>query len=198
MDDVCISVEHTDAHTCIYLHIRMHVSNLPSARPYLPPSPRASKCLQMSAHARASAMPPHTTGRAASKPRRGVRRSACHRAGSGAYSVHVRHRRGVPRADVRVERRRRVERLRAEVARGPRRRDALARFGADACAPKHARTHTRAHMLRARTCAQHVRASTADPSACTRIYVYLNPAGSNICVGICTIEVSYIYVYVYK
>ena len=47
----------------------MHASNLPSARPYLHPRPRASVCLHVCARARASAVPPHTTGRAAPKPR---------------------------------------------------------------------------------------------------------------------------------
>jgi hypothetical protein len=66
----------------------------------------------------------------------------------------------------------------------------------NACAPRPHAVHadgTRSHgsarisarrstpaPTRARTCAQHVRASAADPSACTRKHVYLNPAGSNI------------------
>ncbi len=52
------------------IYIRMHVPSRPSARPYLHPWPRASECLHVCARARASALPPRTTGRAASKPRR--------------------------------------------------------------------------------------------------------------------------------
>ncbi len=100
----------------------MHVSNLTSARPYLYPRPRASEGLHVCARARIGGAAAHN------RPRRTEARpsaSAIVRAawaGSGSYPFHVRHRRGVPRADVRVERRRRGERLRAEAARGPRRR----------------------------------------------------------------------------
>ncbi len=67
---------------------------------------------------RRCAMPPRTTG-----PRHIEARPSAHaavarrRAESGAYIGHVRHGRGVPRADVRVEHgvsRHRVERLQAE------------------------------------------------------------------------------------
>jgi hypothetical protein len=61
------------------------------------------------------------------------------RAGSGAYIVQRGDGRGVPRADVRVERRRPTERLRAEAARGPRRREGLARS-----APMRVRPNTHA------------------------------------------------------
>ncbi len=71
------------------------------------------------------------------------------RAEGGAYLGQRGDRGGVPRADVRVELRRHVERLRTEAARGPRRRNGLAWFGADTGAQKHAPTHAR--ECRART-----------------------------------------------
>ena len=64
----------------------------------------------------------------------------------GAYRVQRGDRGGVPRADVRVERRRRQERLRAEPAAVDADGKALARFGADACAPNRTRTRARKRM----------------------------------------------------
>ena len=114
MDNVGVSVEHTNTHK--YRYKMMHASNLPSGRPYLHPSPRASECLQVCARARESAGPPRTTGRAASKPGRARQPAVARRPGrrGGAYKGQRGDTRGVPRADVGVERRRRGERLRVE------------------------------------------------------------------------------------
>ncbi len=103
-----------------------------------------------SAHtrARASAVPPRTTARAASTtpPRASRLRWRAARAGEGgAYIGQRGDARGVPRADVRVERRRRLERLRAEPPAVHAGGKALARVGAHARAPD--RAHTRARAL---------------------------------------------------
>jgi hypothetical protein len=79
--------------------------------PKTPAQASACTCAHARAHRRCRRAQPAAPHRS---PAERVRRSACNRAASGAYPVHVRHRRGVPRADVRVERRRRPERLRAE------------------------------------------------------------------------------------
>ena len=81
---------------------------------------------------------------------RGRPRWRAARAESGAYPGQRGDRRGVPRADVRVERRRRGERLRAEPPAVDADGKALARFGADACAPNRTRTRARtdAHVRR--------------------------------------------------
>jgi hypothetical protein len=77
----------THAHTHTY--IRIHVPNLPSARPYLHPWPRASECRHLCARARASAVPPRTTGRAAVEcPAERVRHSARRRAGKAAHTAY--------------------------------------------------------------------------------------------------------------
>jgi hypothetical protein len=73
----------THEETEIYIDIRMHVSNLPSGRPDLHPRPRASECLHVCARAHASAVPPHTTCRAAPRPGR-ARPAIVRAAGPGA------------------------------------------------------------------------------------------------------------------
>jgi hypothetical protein len=126
MENVCMNYNRQ-----VYIHMYifgcMYRTSPPRGRTYTqgPAQARADTC----AHAHASAVPPRTTGRAASKPRPSA--SAMVRAGgagSGAYLVQRGDGRGVPRADVGVESRRRLERLRAEAGRGPRRRAGLARF----------------------------------------------------------------------
>jgi hypothetical protein len=159
----------------MYVYIRMHVPNLRSARPYLHPRPRASESLHVCARARASAVPPRTTGRAAFEARPSAS-AVVHAGGPGAAHTWYNE-------------------VTAAVFHAP-----MFALNADAeenaCAPKPhavdadgARSHGSARMrarrstpapTRARTSAQHVRASAADPSACTRIHVYLNAAGSNI------------------
>ncbi len=96
----------------------------PSAQPYEHPvEARAGEGRHVCARVCASAVPPHTTGpRRIAAPAERFRHSARRRAGSGSYLVQRGDTRGVPRADVGVECRRRVERLRAEAARGRRRR----------------------------------------------------------------------------
>ncbi len=98
--------------------IRVHASNPDSARPYLHPGwprtkrvPARVRTRERIGGATAHNGPPQSQpGRA--RPER-LRWRATGPEG-GAYNVHVRHGRGVPRADVRVEHRRLVERLRAE------------------------------------------------------------------------------------
>ena len=96
-----------------------HISRLSYAQLYLRTWAPAHAGAHTSAHTHASA---HRRRRRAQRPAPHRRPAECvppavaRRPGrkGGAYLVHVRHRRGVPRADVRVERRRRDERLRAE------------------------------------------------------------------------------------
>ncbi len=155
-----IHMYHADVYVYIYIYI--HTYNPSFVRAAIPTlvATRACACPHGCARtrARASAAPPRTTARAAPTtrpsasrlrwPRRSGRRG-------GAYKSHVRHRRGVPRADVRVERRRRVERLRAEPAvhTDGTRSHASARMRARPIAHAHARArtqHVRACVRRAR------------------------------------------------
>ena len=128
-----------------------------------------------SAHtrARASAVPPRTTARAASTtpPRASRLRWRAARAGKGgAYHVQRGDTRGVPRADVRVERRRRAERLRAEPPAVHAGGKALACVGADACAPNRTRTRARARTQHTGACVR--RARIGDPFICVDIYIH--------------------------
>jgi hypothetical protein len=140
--------------THTYIYIRIHVSSSPSARPYPHPWPRASECLHVCARARASAVPPRTTGRAASEARPSASAIVRVRLGQkgGAYKGQRGDRGSVPRADVGVERRRRDERLRAEAT------------------TRSTPTGKGAHGLgfwgsgRARSTSPPTRAHTADPS----------------------------------
>ncbi len=101
---------------CIYIYVYLSVSNLSSAQAYphtwSPAQASVRKCAHVRGHRRCRRAQPV---RAAPKPRPSA--SAIVRAagpGGGAYQKQVRHRRGVPRADVGVERHRTVERLCAE------------------------------------------------------------------------------------
>jgi hypothetical protein len=78
---------HTHTHTHIYIYIfgRMYRTSPPRDRTYTQ-GPRASECLHVCARARASAVPPRTTGRAASKP--GCSTSAIGRA-AGPEAAHT-------------------------------------------------------------------------------------------------------------
>jgi hypothetical protein len=138
----------------IYICIHTHTSNLSSAQPSLHTWAPAQPSAYTSARIRRAAAH-NRPRRIEDRPSAVLRRPRWHaaRAESGAYIVQLSDRRSVPRADVRVERRRRAERLRAEAARGRRRRKALARAARITWAP----ILTRA---RARTCA-HVGASVA-------------------------------------
>jgi hypothetical protein len=140
----------------IYIYIRIYAYNHTSRLSYAQPclthvDTRACACPHVCAHPRA-----RTTARTASTTRPSASRQAARRPGriGGAYHVQRGDRGGVPRADVSVERRRRLERLRAEPnavhADGTRSHAS----SSDAWAPTHAPT-------RARTSAQHVRASGA-------------------------------------
>jgi hypothetical protein len=111
---------------------------------------------------RASAVPPRTTGRAASNARRsrpaaGVRRPGPEK--GGAYIGQRGDGRGVPRADVRVERRRMLERLRAEppaVHADGTRSHVSARMRRSPIPHAHTRARARApDAARARVCAAH-------------------------------------------
>jgi hypothetical protein len=70
MDHVRISVQHTNTHTHTHIYIYMHVhgymyrTSPPRGRTYTR-GPAQSECLHVCARARASAVPPSTTGRAA-------------------------------------------------------------------------------------------------------------------------------------
>jgi hypothetical protein len=136
-------------HICI--HSFTQVSNRSSAQPSLPTfTPAPPPSAYMSAHARiggaaAKNGPRHFEDWASASATPALARR---RAESGAYRGQRGDTRDVPRADVHVIGVRRLKRLRAEAARGRRRRKALARCGADYVG---AHNHTRptAHV---RTC----------------------------------------------
>ncbi len=98
----------------VYAFVYMHLISTPRSHTYtMAPRKRVPTRVKR-AHRRCR---PRTTGRAASKPGRARPERLRWRAAGpegGAYRLHVRHGRGVPRADVHVERRRLAERLRAE------------------------------------------------------------------------------------
>jgi hypothetical protein len=71
----------TRTHTHIYVYIRMHVSNIPSARPYLHPRPRASESLHVCARARIGGAAAHNRPRRAEAP---AERAIVRAAGPGA------------------------------------------------------------------------------------------------------------------
>jgi hypothetical protein len=145
----------------IYIHIYityMHISRHCYAQLYL--HTWAPTRLRTHTRARASAVPPRTTARAASTTRRA--RPAAGPKG-GAYIGQVGDTRGVPRADVRAERRRVGERLRAEPtavhADGtrspwstPTERARMCRRGCER-AQSHTHTHARTDAARGRVCA---------------------------------------------
>jgi hypothetical protein len=160
-----LSHKYTYAYIYIRTYTHMHIFRLCYAQLYLHTWTPAHARAHTSAHkhARASAVPPRTTARAASTTRRA--RPACGGAPpgrkGGAYRLHVRHRRGVPRADVGVERRRH-ERLRAEphaVDADGTRSHVSARMGGRPIA--HAHTRARAWTQHVRTCER--RARIGDP-----------------------------------
>jgi hypothetical protein len=108
-----------NAYICMYTYISIHtyipsfVSAAIPAHGHTRACARPHVCAHTRAHRRS---PPRTTARAAPNTRRAhpARGGAPPGRKGGAYRLHVRHRRGVPRADVRVERLRIAERLRAE------------------------------------------------------------------------------------
>jgi hypothetical protein len=145
--NICPKVHIYCTYTESLLHPRSH-TNIP----WKPAHASARTCSHARAHRRRRRAQPAAPHRS---PAERVRHCARRPGRKGAYIGQVHDTRGVPRADVRVERRSRLERLRAEAARGPRRRDARARFER-----RCVRAETRPHP-RARTSAQHVRASGA-------------------------------------
>jgi hypothetical protein len=151
--DMCVGYTHTCKPSLLRAAIPTHGHTRACARPHV--------C----AHVRARIGGPaaHNGPRRTDDPAERVPPAVARRPGrkGGAYIAKVGDTRGVPRADVRVERRRLGERLRAEATRGPRRRKARARVGADAWAPNRTRTHARAQTQHVRACVR--RARIGDP-----------------------------------
>ncbi len=173
---MCKRVTQTRTHIyyifgCMYTCKNSDASIEPPLRTAVPTpkAPRKPVPARVRTRARIGDAATHNRPRRTEAPAERVRHSARRRAGSGAYIVQRGDGRGVPRADVRVESRRRVIRLRAEAARGRRRREGLARLRVSGFRPS-------PQHEPANACAQ-----SRSITHRTLVHAYITPTDSHIC-----------------